>query len=82
VAVLDMNEEPDGDLAEKFGSSVKQWICDVADTESIAAAVKAITKWTHETGRPLGGIVSAAGVGNPELVRRKGHRKLSCADGP
>ena len=70
MAVLDMNEEPDSDLAKQFGSSVKQWICDVADTKSIAAAAKAVVAWTKDTKRPLGGVVSAAGVGNPELVRR------------
>jgi hypothetical protein len=41
---------------------------DVTDTESIAAAVAGTAEWVSQTGKPLGGIIPAAGVGNPGLV--------------
>jgi 3-hydroxyacyl-CoA dehydrogenase/3-hydroxy-2-methylbutyryl-CoA dehydrogenase len=40
----------------------------VTDTDNIAATVKGIVSWVGETGVPLGGVVPAAGVGNPALV--------------
>ncbi|KAH6972005.1 hypothetical protein BKA56DRAFT_676989 [Ilyonectria sp. MPI-CAGE-AT-0026] len=42
--------------------------CDVSDTESIAAAVKGAVDWSQETGKLLGGIITAAGVGTPSLI--------------
>jgi 3-hydroxyacyl-CoA dehydrogenase/3-hydroxy-2-methylbutyryl-CoA dehydrogenase len=30
--------------------------------------VEGVSKWIQETGKPIGGIVSAAGVGNPGKV--------------
>lgn len=68
AAILDMNEELGAALAKELGSSVKFFVCDVADTDSIASAVKATVEWVKETGKPLGGIIPAAGVGRPGLV--------------
>ena len=45
--------------------------CDVSSTESIATAVAGITAWTAQTGKPLGGIIPAAGVGSPGLILDK-----------
>jgi NAD(P)-dependent dehydrogenase (short-subunit alcohol dehydrogenase family) len=50
-------------------SRARFFAVDVTDTESIATAVKGAAEWVHETGKPLGGIIPAAGVGNPALVR-------------
>lgn len=49
-------------------SRAKFFAVDVTDTESIAAAVKGTAEWVSKTGKPLGGIIPAAGVGNPGLV--------------
>jgi 3-hydroxyacyl-CoA dehydrogenase / 3-hydroxy-2-methylbutyryl-CoA dehydrogenase len=68
AAILDFNEELGGALAKELGASARFFRCDVSDTESIAAAVKGLTTWTHETGKQLGGIIPAAGVGHPGLV--------------
>lgn len=42
---------------------------DVTDTDTIAAAAKGTASWVAETGAPLAGIIPAAGVGFPGLVR-------------
>jgi NAD(P)-dependent dehydrogenase (short-subunit alcohol dehydrogenase family) len=68
AAILDMNAEQGEAFAKELGSSARFWVCDVSDTDSIAAAVKGIVEWVHQTGAPLGGIIPAAGVGNPALV--------------
>lgn len=68
AAILDMNEELAAALLKELGSSARFWPCDVSDTESISAAVKGAVGWATEAGKPLGGVIPAAGVGNPSLV--------------
>lgn len=70
IAILDLNEDAGAELVKQLGgpSRAKFFAVDVTDTESIAAAVKGTAEWVHETGKPLGGIIPAAGVGNPSLV--------------
>lgn len=75
-----MNEEQGAALAKGLGPAARFWACDVSDTESIAAAVKGAAEWATATGKPLGGVIPAAGVGNPNLVsslRVSTHRGLS-----
>jgi NAD(P)-dependent dehydrogenase (short-subunit alcohol dehydrogenase family) len=68
AAILDMNSELGDALVKELGASARFFQCDVSDTDSIAAAVKDLTAWTQEAGKPLGGIIPAAGVGRPGLV--------------
>lgn len=68
AAILDMNEELGRALTQELGPSARFFACDVADTDSVAAAVKSAALWVSETGKPLGGIIPAAGVGRPGLV--------------
>jgi len=68
AAILDMNRDAGEALAKEIGSAARFWECDVTDTDNIAACVAGIVSWVKETGAPLGGIVPAAGVGNPALV--------------
>jgi len=68
VAILDLNEDNGKALEKQLGSSAKFFVVDVTDTVSIAAAVKGTVEWTKRSGKPLGGIIPAAGVGNPGLV--------------
>jgi hypothetical protein len=69
AAVLDMNEELGNALVKELGPAlVRFFVCDVADTDNIAAVVKATVDWVKQTGKPLGGIIPAAGVGRPGLV--------------
>lgn len=71
AAILDMNAELGDALVKELGPSVRFFACDVSDTESIAAAVKGLAAWVKDTGKPLGGIIPAAGVGRPGLVSRR-----------
>ncbi len=68
-----MNEELGNDLVNELGPSAKFFKCDVTDTENIAAVVKCSIDWIKETGKPLGGIIPAAGVGIPGLVSVQAH---------
>lgn len=79
IAILDLNEDAGAELVKQLGgpSRAKFFAVDVTDTESIAAAVKGTEQWVHETGKPLGGIIPAAGVGNPALMLDGKNRPLS-----
>ncbi|KAK4184470.1 3-hydroxyacyl-CoA dehydrogenase type-2 [Podospora australis] len=72
AAILDLNPDNGQALVNELGSSsAKFFETDVADTESIASAVKGIAEWVKTTGKPLGGIIPAAGVGRPGLILDK-----------
>jgi hypothetical protein len=69
VAILDLNEELGAHVIKLLPEgAAKFFVCDVVETESIAAAVKGIVEWISETGKPMGGVIPAAGVGNPSTV--------------
>lgn len=70
VSILDLNEDAGAAVVKELGgeSRAKFVAVDVTDTESIAAAVKGTVEWVSQTNKPLGGIIPAAGVGNPGLV--------------
>ncbi|KAI0533697.1 short chain dehydrogenase [Xylaria digitata] len=69
VAILDLNEELGVEVVKKLpNGAAKFFVCDVLETESIAAAVKGVVEWTEKTRKPIGGIIPAAGVGNPATI--------------
>jgi 3-hydroxyacyl-CoA dehydrogenase/3-hydroxy-2-methylbutyryl-CoA dehydrogenase len=69
IAILDLNEENGAEVLKLLPSgAAKFFVCDVLETESIAAAVEGVAKWINETGKPMGGVIPAAGVGNPTTV--------------
>lgn len=70
ISILDLNEDAGAELVKQLGgeSRARFFAVDVTDTESIAAAVAGTAEWVSQTGKPLGGIIPAAGVGNPGLV--------------
>ncbi|ROV92810.1 hypothetical protein VPNG_09115 [Cytospora leucostoma] len=70
MSILDLNEDAGAELATQLGgeSRARFFAVDVTDTESIAAAVAGTAEWVSQTGKPLGGIIPAAGVGNPGLI--------------
>ena len=81
AAILDMNEDLGAALVEELGPSSRLFECDVSNTDSIAAAVAGIAEWTKKTGKPLGGIIPAAGVGRPGLVcQYRDGPGLSCSN--
>jgi len=64
-----VNEELAQELVKNIGGGkTKFFETDVVETESIAAAVKGVVAWAKETGAEIGGVVAAAGVGNPAKV--------------
>ncbi|KAK1569382.1 short chain dehydrogenase [Colletotrichum navitas] len=80
AAVLDMNEESGNEIVSKLGSSAKFFICDVLDTKSIEAAVQGTAAWLKQTGKPLGGVIPAAGVGNPSTILDRNGNPFSLDD--
>ncbi|KAM0258467.1 hypothetical protein ACHAQJ_003806 [Trichoderma viride] len=74
VAILDLSDEEAGQAIEKeLGPSAKFFHCNVIQTESIAKAVQGTVDWVKKTGKPLGGVIPAAGIGLPATVlNRKG----------
>ncbi len=75
--ILDMNEELGAALVSELGSSARFLPCDVTDTDNIASVVAATADWAKSTGKPLGGVIPAAGVGNPGLTLDKNLRPVS-----
>ncbi|KAI0397442.1 short chain dehydrogenase [Xylariaceae sp. FL0594] len=69
AAILDLNEELGAEVIKRLPEGAgKFFSCDVLETESIAAAVKGVTEWIQQTGKPMGGVIPAAGVGNPSTI--------------
>lgn len=69
VAILDMNEELGEQLVKQLGSSARFFTCNVLETNSVAAAVQGSVNWAEQTEKPLGGVIPAAGVATPAMVR-------------
>ena len=65
-----MNDEDGEELAKALGEAGRFFKCNVLDTESVAAAVEGAASWAKETGKPLGGVIPAAGVSTPATVSR------------
>ncbi|KAH6608903.1 3-hydroxyacyl- dehydrogenase [Trichoderma cornu-damae] len=69
VAILDLSDEEDGRALEKeLGPSAKFFRCNVIRTEDIAKAVQGTVDWVKETGKPLGGVIPAAGISLPGTI--------------
>lgn len=69
IAILDLNVESGGQAVKELGSERSRFFeADVSDTDSITKAVEGVSKWIQETGKPIGAIISAAGVGHPGKV--------------
>lgn len=68
IAILDLNQDAGEEAVKQFGSRAKFFECDVTSTENIESAVKGAVDWVKSTGKPIGAIISGAGVGNPGKV--------------
>ncbi|KAF3938146.1 hypothetical protein ABW19_dt0210552 [Dactylella cylindrospora] len=69
VAILDLNPT----LAEEVISTtsptrVRFFKTDVTDPDQVSSSVKSAHEWSLTTKAPFGGIIAAAGVGNPSLI--------------
>ncbi|KAK7968030.1 uncharacterized protein PG986_002307 [Apiospora aurea] len=81
VAVLDMNEDNGAAVVSKLGADKTRFFqCNVTDTESIAAAVQGTVEWVKETGKPLGGVIPAAGISLPSTMLDRHNTPLSLPD--
>jgi 3-hydroxyacyl-CoA dehydrogenase/3-hydroxy-2-methylbutyryl-CoA dehydrogenase len=66
IAIFDLNADSGAEVMKELGSERSRFFeVDVSDTETIEKAVEGVSKWIQEMGKPIGGIISAAGVGNP-----------------
>lgn len=72
VSILDMNASNGEDAVQSLGAErAKFFETDVTDTSSLEAAVNGTAAWIKTTNAPAGGVVAAAGVGNPaKLIDR------------
>ncbi|GAB7353930.1 hypothetical protein MBLNU459_g4537t2 [Dothideomycetes sp. NU459] len=78
IAILDLNAKSGEKAVQELGSERSHFFeCDVSDTESIETAVKAVAQWVKNSGKAIGGIISAAGsvaiadsCGFPQMVDR------------
>ncbi|TGZ78258.1 NAD(P)-binding protein [Ascodesmis nigricans] len=81
VAVLDMNEELADELIAEVGKDkARFWRCDVAEPGSVKAAVEGALAWAKETGKEVGGVVAAAGVGLPAKILNRDLTPFSLDD--
>ena len=75
IAILDLNEDNGQQMVQELaesgaaGNRAKFFQVDVSSTESVAQAVKMVVEWVSSTSKEIGGVVAAAGVGNPGKVR-------------
>ncbi|KAF1737524.1 hypothetical protein MY4038_009016 [Beauveria bassiana] len=73
VAVLDQNEENGQEFIKTLGSAARFFVCDVLESESIAKAVQGTAEWAKQSGKTIGGAITAAGVALPApIVNRHG----------
>jgi len=64
ISLLDLNAEAGERIVKEFGSErAKFFETDVSDTSSVEAAVNGSVEWVKKTGKAIGGVVAAAGVG-------------------
>ncbi|KAE9984595.1 hypothetical protein BLS_001970 [Venturia inaequalis] len=68
VALLDLNAEAGEKVTKEFGDKSIFFETDVSDTSSVEAAVKGSVEWVKKTGKPIGGVVAAAGVGGAAKI--------------
>jgi NAD(P)-dependent dehydrogenase (short-subunit alcohol dehydrogenase family) len=68
VSLLDLNEEAGAEIVRELGERAVFFECDVSSTESVERAVNGTAEWIKKTGKHLGGVVAAAGVGSAQKV--------------
>ncbi|KIV94022.1 hypothetical protein PV10_05185 [Exophiala mesophila] len=69
VAIIDRDASAEQKVVNELGADKCLFHeTDVGSSESIAKAVSNIVEWIGKTGRPLGGIVTAAGIGIPTMA--------------
>ncbi|KAJ5703604.1 hypothetical protein N7493_011529 [Penicillium malachiteum] len=69
VLLLDVNSDSGESAVKELGEERAKFVqTDVTDTSSIQAAIDAGVEWIKTTGKPIGGVIAAAGVGMPSKI--------------
>ena len=73
-----MNAESGSALVKELGPERTVFFqTDVSSSESIADAVKGTVEWVKKSGKPLGGVIAAAGVSTPAKIIDKHGEPMS-----
>nr|POE79421.1 3-hydroxyacyl-coa dehydrogenase type-2 [Quercus suber] len=71
IAILDLNAESGTQIAKELGDRAKFFEADMSSPPSVKKAVDGMVAWLQETGKPIGAVIPAAGVGFPgKLIDR------------
>ena len=87
ISLLDLNAENGEQVLKQLNNErVVFFETDVSDTKSVQAAVDGTVKWIEKTGKPMAGVVPAAGVGSAakvcSLLHLIRHRELALTQCP
>lgn len=64
-----MDQKGGQGLVNELGHDrTKLFVTDVSNTASVANSVQGTLLWVKQTGKPVGGVIAAAGVGNPAKI--------------
>lgn len=71
IAILDLNEESGAEVVKELGERTAFFVADMSSPPSVKTAVDAAMAWIESTGKPIGSVIPAAGVGFPgKLIDR------------
>jgi hypothetical protein len=68
VSLLDLNAGAGEKIVKELGERSRFFEVDVSDTASVEQAVNGSVEWVKQTGKAIGGVVAAAGVGGAAKV--------------
>jgi NAD(P)-dependent dehydrogenase (short-subunit alcohol dehydrogenase family) len=76
VSLLDLNAGAGEKIVRELGERSKFFEVDVSNTASVEAAVNGSMDWVKTTGKDVGGVVAAAGVGGAAKVCISFHSRI------
>lgn len=79
ISILDLNAENGDKIVKELGERTRFFETDVTDTESVQAAVNGTVQWIKQTGKPIGAVIPAAGVGSPGKLIDRHNEPISMA---
>ena len=79
VAILDLNADNGEKIVKELGNQTKFFEADMSESESVESCVKNVVSWVKSTGKPIGGVIPAAGVGNPAKLVDKNNEPVPMA---
>jgi NAD(P)-dependent dehydrogenase (short-subunit alcohol dehydrogenase family) len=69
VSLLDLNGDAGVRIVKELGDRAIFFETDVSKTESIKNAIDGTVTWVKKTGKAIGGVIAAAGVGAAAKVK-------------